>query len=374
MNFYVISEENYISSSWYKSIIYSLSNLQKRKRLNITFLSNISELREFSICNDDILIIIGSASLWLDDIISAAPPSFGNKIIVLADYKHRIPNRKYSIITIDISQNIACLYSYLNMHNKKRIALYGINPNSTSDLLKKESFIQCGGQETDCFYNEFSLKQCYQSFSEKTLYYDGVICVNDYAAISLIKHIGTKCGLFITSFGDTLLAKLFSPSITSTRTNFRKFGNCIYDLVRFLQKNSSISSLSVYLDYSFIIGETTDYLPFFQHTDTISTVSTTFAPKRYDNAFYSDSEIREMSKIEKMLTTCDDFDILLITQLLNGTSLNKIAENLFISLSSIKYKLKQLYSICEVQSKSNFVNLLNKYIDIETFTNSHNKE
>lgn len=365
MNFYIISEPNFSTSRWYKSIVSGITQLQQEKRINIKFLSDIFELKNIIIYNDDALLIIGSENKWITSVITIAPQEFDNRIIVLADYRHYIIGRNFSVISSDIPKILVSFYSYLNMHGKKRIALYGINPLSTSDLLKKETFLQCGGSEKDCFYNNLSLKDCFTSFEKKISSYDGIICANDYAAISLVKHKSLPKSLFITSFGDTFISTIFSPSITCSRTNFKNFGNSLYDLVKILQKNKSINSLSIYLEHSFVVGETTSFLPFPKNVISVSPVPP--APhfiKNSDTNFYSDPESNEMLKIDKMLMNCDSIDMLLIGQLLNGFSFAKISETLFVSPSTVKYRIKQLYKYCEVETKAEFLDLLNKYMTI----------
>lgn len=364
MNFYIISEPNFSVSRWYKSIVSGIIQIQQEKRINIEFLSDIFGLKNITIYNDDALLIIGSEDKWITSVIAVAPQEFENRIIVLADYRHYVIGRDFSVISSNISKILVSFYSYLNMHGKERIALYGINPLSTSDLLKKETFLQCGGGEKDCFYNAISLEDCFKSFQNQIGSYDGVICANDYAAISLVKQKKLPKSLFITSFSDTFITTLFSPSITCSRTNFKYFGNSLYDLVKILQKNKSINSLSIYLEYSFVVGETTQFLPFPQNTIVVSLLPVQSAIKNRDTNFYADPQSSEMLKIDKMLMDCDSIDMLLIGQILNGFSFAKISENLFVSPSTVKYRTKQLYKCCEVETKTEFVDLLNKYITI----------
>lgn len=364
MNFYIISEPNFSTSRWYKSIVLGIAQLQQEKRINTNFLSDIFELKNITIYSDDALLIIGSENKWITSVITIAPQEFDNRIIVLADYRHYVIGRSFSVISSDIAKILVSFYSYLNMHGKEKIALYGINPLSTSDLLKKETFLQCGGNEKDCFYNHLSLEDCFTSFEKQLSSYDGIICANDYAAISLVKHKSLPKSLFITSFGDTFISTVFSPSITCSRTNFKNFGNSLYDLVKILQKYKSINSLSIYLEYSFVIGETTSFLPFPKSVISVSPTPIPSFIKNIDTNFYSDPESNEMLKIDKMLMNCDSIDMLLIGQLLNGFSFTKISEALFVSSSTVKYRIKQLYKYCEVETKTEFIDLLNKYITI----------
>lgn len=384
MNYYIISEPNCSNSTWHNNIMYSLYKSQQKNRLNILHLTNFNKDDDADYKNG-VLLIIGSDYTWISSVISNVPQAFGNRIIVLSDYAPRMTDKIYSVISTNISNAFFTLYTYLKKCGKHQIALYGINCHSTADLLKKENFICAGGRESDCFYNNVSLEECFQSFSEKADTYDGVICVNDYAAISLVQHIyPQRQNLFITTFGDTLLAKLFSPSITAVRFSFRHHGDCLTDLIRFLAKNKSIGCCNLYLDFSFHPGETTSFQEFPEGDITEGAASSRTLPagrianrfvadvsqhKNFqqtssDINFYSDEAVKEMQCIESMLLKCDSIDMLLIAQLLNGTSLSQIAQNLYTSLSTVNYRKKSLYKLCNVQSKAEFVDLLKKYINI----------
>ncbi|MBQ8804455.1 MAG: hypothetical protein IJZ53_12535 [Tyzzerella sp.] len=358
MSFYAIGEPEYKTSNWYKDILNGLMNEKRQKRFALTLLDSIDELNQVTISDEDIIFVIGTNSEWLEKIIDVCESIFDNRVIVLANHENRLHKGKYSIVTADITRSVQILYSYLQVHKKERIAMYGINPESTSDAFRKRSFLACGGSEKDMFYNLISLSQCYDDFAQKMDNYDAVICVNDYAAISLVRHLKDYKQLFITSCGaGTLISKFFSPSITHTRIDYQSFAKAGLDLCRILQKNSNANSVNIYLASDFVLGETTDNLPFFKEAmQEIEKIH-----KDVDK-FYSDLEIDEMIRIEKLLNSCDSEDLLILKRILDNATYSSIAEELFMSTNGVKYKLKNMFNICNVSSKTEFVDLLSKYI------------
>ena len=81
-----------------------------------------------------------------------------------------------------------------------------------------------------------------------------------------------------------------------------------------------------------------------------------------NDTFYSDAEIDEMLKVETLLNSCDKDDFLILERILNNATYAQIAEELYMSTNGVKYKLKNMFTLCHVASKTEFIELLNKYL------------
>ena len=128
--------------------------------------------------------------------------------------------------------------------------------------------------------------------------------------------------------------------------------------MQILQKNKNVNSINIYLSSTFFAGETTNHLPLKKEfTQNVSDI------QKENDAFYSDLEIDEMLRIELLLNSCDRVDLIIIERLLNGATYPLIAEELFMSTNGVKYKLKNMFRICRVSSKTDLVALLSKYIN-----------
>jgi len=356
--FYAIGEPVYKTSNWYKDIMEGLLSEKRQKRFSLTVIDSTDELLTCNLTQEDIIFVIGTNSQWLERILPQCESLFDNRVIVLANHENRFAKGKYSIVTADITHSVQLLYNYLRHYGKSRIAMYGINPKSSSDAYRKRSFLLCGGLETDLFYNTISLSQCYDDFSERVAEYDAVICVNDYAAISLIRHLDDPSQLFITSCGaGTLLSQFFTPSITHTRINYTAFGKAGVDLCRILQKNSGANSVNIYLSSEFVPGDTTCALPLAKEA-----MAENQSITKNDDKYYADLEIDEMIRVEMLLNTCDEVDLQILRAVLAKKTYSAIAEELFMSVNGIKYKLKNMLNICCVGTKTEFLALLQKYI------------
>lgn len=358
--FYLLGEPGYSSSNWYKHILDGIITEKRTKRFNVVMLNSILELENFAPKRDDAILLVGSNLNWLESVIDICIDNFGKNIIVLGNFENLLKGKNYSIVSSDISTDIYNLYAYLLSYGKTRIALYGVNPNSASDEYRKNCFIKYHGNDKNIYFNNANLKECYKNFVSDIHMYDGVICTNDYCAISLVKFLQSDNIKipFIVSCGETKLAKTFKPSITNLRTRYKDFGKTAIKVYKTLQKDIPVSNIKIELESHIITGDSTENLPVLQtKIDTIPLPIT-----HSDDSFYSDSEVKEMIRVENLLNHCDQIEVDMLYSLIEGINYFKLAEKHHMSVNGAKYKLRKLFDLCNVNSKSEFVELIKKYI------------
>lgn len=361
MVFYCLSEAEYETSNWYKHIVNGLLHAKRSKRFTVILIGSIEEIEKFTINADDVLLVIGSNSKWLDYAIDMCDQKFHNQIIVLGNCERKYA-KKYSVVTFDVGRDVRILYNYLKSCQKERIAMYGMNPHSASDGFRMKSFLESGAHKQDVYFNNGNLKRCFDNFKDNIACYDGIICVNDYCAISLVRYLSQNNIPipFIVSCDQTMLAREFTPSITNLKTNYASFGEIGVQIAKLLNKNDGINSIECHLSSGIVPGQTTDFLPASDGFDVHS------LPEMInEDNFYADCEVDEMIRVEKLLNMSDKNDYHLIKLLLQGLSHSAVAEKLFMSTNGIKYKLKSMYEVCGVESKAEFVELVGKYITFE---------
>ena len=82
---------------------------------------------------------------------------------------------------------------------------------------------------------------------------------------------------------------------------------------------------------------------------------------------YKDSVFNELDAIELILQKADEVDIKIIEMLVSGVmTQEEIAEEVFLSLSSLKYRIKRLLNLTSINKKNEFVGLLKKYHFFDT--------
>lgn len=359
MRFYCLSEPGYGTSSWHGRIMSGIESEKRTKRFSVVEISSVKEASGAG--KSDFIFLIGSDSAWLSSVIGGCGDLFGNRVIVLGNCESHTGWEDHSVVTTDVSRDVAMLYGYLSSCGKKRAALYGVNPLSSSDAYRKSAFMSCGGDIRDVFENRGDLEKCFADFEKSKEAYDGIICVNDYCAVSLIRRLEEK-GVsvpFIVSCGETALARAFSPSITNLETNYPKFGEAGVQAARLLMKNGAVSSLVVRLSGRIVPGETTENIPAdVSYERAENDISVSMGP----DGFYSDAELDGMMRTEKLLNFAEESDRALLDLLLTGKTYAEAAEKLFMSTNGIKYRVKAMLEVCGVKNKAELCALVKKYV------------
>lgn len=351
--FYVLSEPRYDTSHWHASIVNSLKQKKSKDRFSLTFLLDPSYLSSSSIHDDDVLLLLGNDHQWIAQTVLLAEPWFDNRIIVLGTHQRSPFGQRYSMVASDISHSIRTLYHHLG-GDSATIALYGINPDSGADLFKRECFLQCCSDPSDLFYNNTSLKQCYDDFAKAQSRFDGVLCVNAYAAVSLRNHLGENHPLPIAAYGASPFLNDTSSAISYMAPRYTEWGTAAVELSKLLIKNPNLNAVDLYLKDEFFPCEGSVI------TEEISGLTAQNFITQKDH-FYADPEIQEMIALDNMLSACKKDDFLLLQMLQKGNSYPAIAESLNFSVNGIKYRLHKLQQYCQVSSRRELLQLLLKY-------------
>ena len=75
-----------------------------------------------------------------------------------------------------------------------------------------------------------------------------------------------------------------------------------------------------------------------------------------------DERLLEIQSLEKMLRICDDIDFKIIDGLIDSKSYSKIGDELYISESSVKYRIKRLLAGSKIESIAKILKVYTKYI------------
>lgn len=77
--------------------------------------------------------------------------------------------------------------------------------------------------------------------------------------------------------------------------------------------------------------------------------------------FYDDGEVLRTTALENLLLNCDDVDRSILRSLLRGEHYNIIEENSYISLNTIKYRIKNMIKNAGVSDKNELLELVRSY-------------
>ena len=160
----VIIEENYKISVWCREIVEGLKSEARKKRVSLTFTTDIDEIESAS--DDGTVFIVGSETEWLN-LASKKAKASGKHPIILSNQSESALEYGVSRVTEDIYGSMSEIMTLFSSKGHIRTALYAFNPDSASDSFKKEAFLRSGGKVDTVFENNGSLDECFARFYER---------------------------------------------------------------------------------------------------------------------------------------------------------------------------------------------------------------
>ena len=353
----VIIEESFQISVWCREIVDGLRHAARKKRAPLTVSIKVEDIAQ---SEERAIILVGAETDWINRAVEQTKQA-GKHPILLSNQSKSYSESGVSRVTEDIFGSMQEIVDLFSSKNVQSIALYAVNPDSASDSFKKEAFLKSGGSCENVFENEGSLADCFARFYEKHKEdrYGGIVCVNDFAAISLIRHLKEHgeeiSSIDVISYSDTLISKCTSPAVSTVRANYKNFGQLAFLIYDGIAKSDAIHGIHVACRWEIIHRETSS--PSSKAEPLLASI-----PQKRAKSFYGDPELLEMMQIESLLSECDDTDTAIIRAVLDGKKTVTIAEECFLTESALKYRINKMKEICRVESRSALCEFLRKYI------------
>ncbi len=349
----VLLDSKYSESLWCKSIYKSLTERLRYHRIPFCNISNTVD------GNLEAIFIIASDREWILSAVTQLNRN-GIKPILISNQSEKLPGCMYSLVCSDINGSMKNLLDTLKSRSKSRIALYGINTDSISDISRVDNLLEWRDENfksMQIFTNFGSLQRCFEDFYKLIDSFDAVICTNDFAAVSLVKHLTELAPhqlsrLTIVSCAATRISDYYREYILSLDMNFQQYGDAAVYIYNAKKKHGFLSEMTVKVLWSL------------QNSETAAVVSSPLKLelKSSKDKLYTDPEFREMLIVDKLLSTADKTEMDIIDYLLRDKTIEEIAELCFMSVSGVKYRIKKLLGDCNAESRTQMVTLIKKYI------------
>ena len=288
--------------------------------------------------------------------------------VILLNYESSVLSGNCSKVLLNYRDGMQKSISYLTANKHDRIALFGINPNSSTDMLKDSYFVEYlrerGGNPTrDIYYNYGSIDGCFGRFAENRADYNAVICANDVVALALIQNL-KKIGvhvpndIYVTACGgSSMLSSIASTTITTVFADQYELGRQAVLTYSYLYKNPCDIALSVKVEAKLTVRASTNFDP-----DPGQNIVTSLQKQVPNIDFYDDPVIQKIFTVEGLLLNCDELDRGILKGILDGETYPSIAEKLYTSENVISYRIKRMCKITGTNKKSELVTLLEPYL------------
>lgn len=347
----ILTEPAYSDSIWCKQLLQSFKDRLKQKRIPFHEVSDrVDE-------TDDGVFILASDYHWIKATVTRLNAA-GIKPILICNQAEPIHGCDYSCVCSDIGGSMKYLLGELKAAGRTRVALYGMNTSSISDIGRVDglfAFKDDSFNEMRIFPNNGSLQNCFAEFFREYKSFDAVICANDFAAVSLVRNLLEKApaalgNLKILSCAQTQLSAYYKDRITSVNMHFEQYGKAAVFLYETLKTHPYMAGMTVTVSWN----DENEKTP--QHK-TVTSVD-----EQSGLAFYADGEMRDMLTTEQILNTCSDTDRLILFSLADGATLEETASRCFLTEGGVKYRIRRILAACGIADRATLLELLKKYL------------
>ena len=170
----------------------------------------------------------------------------------------------------------------------------------------------------------------------------------------------------LVSYSNTLISKLYTPSITSISMDFSSMGKMAMTLYDILSKNPDVSSIHLMVKDELLIRETTLNAPYNSESTISSPIfSDDYVTLDHYDQFYQDEVVSTLNSLEVFLTRCDVSDYTILLGLMNNKTYEQIGMQHYFSIDSIKYRMRKMMANSHTNNRRELLNMLKKYISPE---------
>lgn len=349
----ILSDPKYTESPWCQNICKSLMDELRSKRIPFVTITETCPPEASSV------FLIAADYTWTHDTIRQLNLS-GIAPIVICNQLENLPGCIYSCVCSDVSSSMKNLLDYLKNQGKHSLALYGINPNSIADLSRADALLQWKNgriENIEVFLNEGSLENLFSHFAPKAQQFDAVLCVNDFAAVSLLHFakqwdLPLDARLPLISCASSKISDHYKGKILSLDIGYARFGKAAVDVLELINRRPYLTGVITKLAWHL---ESEEPRP--------SRIPISLPQSHSSDPMYSDPHFRQMMIVENLLMLMENpTDRQIVESLLAGQPNHSIAEQCYFSENAVKYRIRRLLEKSGAADKEEMLLLLKTYL------------
>ncbi len=378
MDIHIYVDPTYNDTLWCKQTLKGISDEATKKRYSIKMLTAddiySTDLDAFFDQDEKRILLVLATSVNQSKRFNQY---FSQNGVHLLYINHQSANSSYgySNIIVDYHDSMKMITEYLEGCGRNKIALYGCNPDSSTDLIKKNFFeernkhVEPYGNGCNIFYRatsntESSSNDDEDAFLRHSKDYDAAICVNDLVARLLIDDLersGIRVpeDMYVVSFGDYILAQIGNPTITAVAIEHEHLGRQAVYVYSYLRKASDDVYVTAKVSPKLSLGESTAKTKYTKRSVSHESIPS----NRYAEDFFRHPQIHDVITFENMLTKCDKLDMQILIGIMDGMTYIQLSEKLFVSENVISYRVKRLCKTAQMQSKGQLYDACKRFLD-----------
>lgn len=341
----ILCEEACRDVPFCKQVMSGIKKEAKKRRC-----SYLESIEPEQIGENDLIILTGMSRNWFEKSVRKYNEQ-GATPIVLTNCSSGNFSGKYHCICADMRDVMERLYKACLGARRMNLALYGVDHASDPDIDRMQIFLSMAKDSGNIYLNSGNLEACFQTFYPHADRYDTVICVNAYAAVSLVRKLekinpDILDRIVVISCEEALRYSRYSSRILCVDLNYEAYSAAVFQIPEILKNVSEIFRVAM------TVKGTVCEIPVKEKEE----------EPFDDREFYEDPEIICMARIDQLMMESDSQDHKILTMLMEGNTYAEIAESCFMTEGNVKYRVKKYMTICQVKTKKELLAILLEYL------------
>ena len=357
----ILVMDKLLAFEWGKSTLMYIQKYAKKMSIQINIIRDSQSAAHLS--PNSLLIVYGNDPEWLNKILQELTPL--HLRIILLDVSSADCHANVSHILINQAPLIENCLELLKTQGRNKTAFWGVQKNDNTDTVKADYFAQHISYD-DVYQITDDIHHCFELFLKKIHNYDSVICANDHIAVYLMSQcrkfgIAIPQDLHIIGNGNTWIASHITPSLTTSSDNREALAAMILRFCTNMHSCPTIKTMDVFLNFGLIERESTGK----QHSDAEEDNIFQFPyPTRSICNVDLDElcpDLLRINKLNEVLSSRTQTELQILNLLTLDKTYNDIAEEVFLSVDTVKYYVKKLYALLEISSRKELIALTDEY-------------
>lgn len=339
----VLVEPGYDYTHWAQMYLTGIREEAHRFGLDVETVS-----QEQNICKA--IIVLGSSTPWLDTCITRLDDCSISYVLAGAPP----PGRLCSFSMPDYEEAIKRFSHIVKGTGGRKPALFASHPVSAADAQKREAFerICTGGLIME---NQGDLLLSAHMLSRSVNEIEAILCVNDVSAMILRRILSRyKQKPPIYTFGDQYLPD--NELITVFKMDLVQAGRQALHIVRQLEKHPTFRQCIWIPCESMKIQSAKKRMRTMDDSTALTAMN-----------FYQDPQVPEVFRLKALLSSMDNLDFDILSELLLGKRYVDISDALHTTDSTIKYRLKRMMHNANVSSRDELLRSIKYFFSSSGF-------
>ncbi len=355
LSIFVVSEQIGLDGYWITDILKGMKSEADKKNLH---------LEDFYLSTDGVdgdgsqlVLAVGYTKGWLEPVAAKIKQAGARAIVVNASPDCGISGAD-AFVSFDYKGAMKKVARYLKYCGKTRAAFIGCSGRLSYEG-KRRAFMAAAG-EIGLFcqsYKYSDISELSSSFLRECRNFDAIVCSRDAEANHLITALNKRKifvpeDMYVIGVGGNRMSEVSTPPCTTICTDFVSLGVSAVKLHRFLTQNPDAGGVSVAVECPLIIRGSTEKKPYPAAHE---------QPSLGSSGYRTDNDYLSYLRAEQLLRNCDSTDRSILLHLARGKNMTEIAEELFISQSSVKYRVKKMLCGADIPDRRELIKIAQIY-------------